>query len=331
MDIKLTIITTLVQSKSRKIQLDRFINYHIRLKCKIIIIKPEDVIINYNENNKNIQIISCSKNATQAEKFQLAYNNVTTPYISWVADDDFLSLDFSEKSINILDQYQNVAACNGLTIFQDENTGKRKNYVYSFEYYINGLKFKNIDISRAEILKFSAENYDSSVVHGVMRTNVFIEIIDFLDKNHVPTRWCDAILVFIIMMHGKIHYIKSISGIRSHDTRLLENDPNVYHKVEVQVTELIMDQKLINKLYDYYISLKGKISPKIVANILYYLLYSSRALENAREREYKKPKKYYMIMRSYLEVLKLRLFNSKINHDIKLAKKFMKKYSLKGN
>ncbi|MEA2019857.1 MAG: hypothetical protein U9N59_15605 [Campylobacterota bacterium] len=330
MENKLTIITTLVNANGRKIQIDRFINYHIRFNCKIIIVVPND-IKGISSEKENITIINCSKDTPVLKKFLLALEKTTTPYVSLIADDDFLGLDFTLKSIIAMDSNNYIVACDGLTIMKEEETGKRKEFLYSYKSYVNGIR-KKINVSRKHVFRFQAENFNPSVIHGIIRTNTVLEAMKLIDNLDIPVNFNDRVFLVVLMVNGNIHFINSVSGIRSYGVRIMHNDPKLFNKTEIRPDALILDDKTVNLLLNCYTLKTKKMSSIIKAEMLYFLIKSTNALTtNIDTKSFKyKIMRFYMTIKSQLTLLRLSLFNKKIKADIKLAEYFFKNYSIKG-
>lgn len=325
---KVTIFTTLVKNTSRENQIERFIKYHSRFNIKIIIIKPNDVYIRIDKllDMSNIKIIECSNQLNLAEKILLALNNITTPYIAWITDDDFTTIDFLEKSIKLMDKNNYIIACDGLTIFKEEKTAKRVNLLYSFESYKKG-SIKNINVPRKDVFRFQAENFNPAVVHGVIKKDIFQKAVEF--NINIPVNWGDRTFLAILMLYGNIHFVNAISNIRSHGTRLLTSNPTVHIKADLSPNKLIMNDELINKILNIYITEYKKISPTIKGEILYYLIKTTYIIDNTNENKLNKfLKKNYLKFLSFLEVKKMQLFNKQTREDLNFADLMLKKHPL---
>lgn len=326
---KITIFTTLVKNNTRKIQIERFIKYHSRYNINIVIIKPDDVNINIKKltsQYKDVKFIECTSNLNLAEKILLALENISTPYISWVTDDDFTSIDFIEKSINLMDNNDYIVACDGLTIFKEEKTTKRKNILYSFNSYKKGLK-KKINVPRKDVFRFHAENFNPAVVHGVVRKEAFLNAVNF--NVNIPVNWGDRTFVGVLILHGNIHFVNSIANIRSEGTRILSSEPSLHIKAEIKAHELIMDDKIINQLLDKYKSLYKGLSPVIKAEILYFILKTTYIIKDTKINNlFSKLKTKYLHTLSTIELIKMRLFNKKIREDLNVANYMLRNYPI---
>lgn len=326
---KITIFTTLVNNHTRKIQIERFIKYHSRYNLNIIIIKPNDVNIDikkFTYQYKNVKFIECSSTLNLAEKALLALKNISTPYISWVTDDDFTSIDFIEKAIDIMDNNNYVVACDGLTIFKEEKTSKRKNILYSFNSYRKGLK-KKINVPRKDVFRFHAENFNPAVIHGVVRKKAFLDAVNF--NLNIPINWGDRTFVGILILHGNIHFVDSIANIRSEGTRILSSEPSLHIKAEIKPNELIMDDKIVNQILDKYKSLYKGLSPVIKGEILYFILKTTYIIKDTNSSNiFSKLKIKYLYILSVVELIKMRLFNRKIREDLKVADYMLKNFPI---
>lgn len=323
----LTIITTLVNSGTtkRKIQIERFIKYHLRFNCQIFIIVPDDVNINIqNINYKKITFIHCKSSLSGLEKIYLALKNVSTKFVAWIADDDFLGLDFAKKAINIMNQNDNIAACSGMIIFFEENTIKRADILYSYKSYKRQLN-KPKDLYKNQNLKFHADNYHPGVVHAVVKTKALLNVFEFLNKFKMPVSFTDRTMVLIILMHEDIKYIKSLAGIRSFGTRITRHAPHLLNKVEIHPCEIVTYNNLIEKLMREYEKINGSIDFRIRSGIIYFLTIASNCIAPYKKNNFLEKINF---LKAYLEPYKLSLFNKQIKEDIILAKKLIKQYPL---
>lgn len=260
----------------------------------------------------------------------LSLKYVKTPYVSWIADDDFLGFDFAKKSISELDKHDYIAGCDGFMFFIEEETLKRQDIKYSYSSFKKGLK-ANINGHKGKRFRFQADYYHPGITHSVIKTNVITVALQFILDNHVPVNFADRIFVAIVMIYGDIKYINSVTNIRSFGTRIMHHNPNLFNKAQVGPRELIMDDNLIQKVLEYFENTNGKLSPGIKADILYFLMKSSKALNNYENKNIiDKFLDIFKFIDAYLTPLKMSLFNKNIKFEIKLAKKLMKEYSLKG-
>lgn len=330
---KLTIITTLVNSNSinRIIQIERFVKYHSRMDLRIIIVCPDDVEIPTLKAN-HLEIINCDHRLNVTEKVLLALKYVKTPYVSWIADDDFLGYDFAKKSISELDKHDYIAGCDGFMFFIEEGTLKRQDIKYSYNSFKKGLK-ANIDGHKGKRFRFQADYYHPGITHSVIRKDVIITALQFILDYKIPVNFADRIFVAIVMIYGDIKYVNSITNIRSFGTRIMHHNPSLFNKAEIGPRELIMHENIVKEVFNQYEKNHGNLTPGIKSDILYFLMKSSKAFNDYTDKttiKYKL-KQLYILICSYLEPTKLSLLNKEIRNDIKLVKKFMKEYSLKGN
>lgn len=126
---KLTIITTNLSSVGRENTLIWFLEYHKSFGTKIIV-GTSDLKIKENVSDK-FTIVRCSDTEPIHHKLIRLSKKVETPYLIWVADDDFTTENMLQKSCSILDKNENVVACDGLTIFFRETNLLRTNLSYS--------------------------------------------------------------------------------------------------------------------------------------------------------------------------------------------------------
>ena len=326
---KLIIITTLVKSETnnRKMQVERFVKYHLQFDCKIVIVVPDDVTVPILDHT-NVKIVPCKSSLYLTNKLLLALKEVTTQYVAWIADDDFLGLDFTKKAIELMDKNQNIISCDGMMIFKEEGTLKRANISYSYASYKRHLK-KADDLLVSENLKFHADNYHPGAIHTVAKSDVIRNTLNFLSKYDIPAAFGDRIYFLMMLMHGDIRYIKSISNIRSHGTRIMEHNPKLFNKTKIRPGEIIMYDEIIKDLIDEYKKINNTMNFRIKSGIMYFILIASKCMTPPRKEPFfqKLYKKYETIM-AYIEPIRLSLFHKQIKKDIELAERYMQRYPL---
>ncbi len=328
---KLTIITTLVKSESenRKVQSHRFIEYHLRFGCEVIVVCPDNVNIDIAPNPK-LLILDCRANLGVTEKLLLALDAVATPYVAWIADDDFMLKDFAFKALKELDSNDKIAGCDAFIFFLEEKSLRRSNIPYSFLTYKYGLKRKEHD-HKGRRFRFQAEYYHPGVIHGVMRKEIMKSAMQFLLDNKVPIRFGDKIFVALTLMHGDIKFIHTVSNIRSHGTRVMLHNASLFYKSEVNHRQLMMYDEIINAVLNYFENLHGTMTPGIKSEILYFLMRASGGLNSYMNKSsfWYRLKAMSIFVEAYIEPLRLSLFNTLIAQEIKVVKTYMKRYALR--
>lgn len=321
----MTIVTSLLPNIGREDSFNRFVEYHSNY-CKVIVVLTFDNPIRESDY-PHIVFIRCENDKIDYYKIDLALKQVDTPYVAWVNDDDFIGFDFVNKAIGEMDNNENIVACDGLSIFFNEIDVKRVQPLYTFIQYKKGLSFQKRDRLKDEnAFRFYGDHFNAMIFHGVYRKEVLSKTVKVCLELKKPIRWDDNIFIGYVLTQGEIKYIKSISGIRSADTRIMDCAPSYYIDSQIQKKELILDNESIEYIENTAIKKHGKLTSQMRASILYYFIFSSGALKSSSKLN-KLAKLFYKIA-SLSEFQLMCLSNRHIKKDIMEIQSLMKKYPI---
>ncbi len=316
-----TLLTTIVRGVGRDNAIERWIAFHRKFGVPLIVVG--DLEGKYRDFQDNIQFIRTENSLSVASKLLLGLENVVTPYVAWVADDDFILGMMLEKSVAILQAHKEIAACDGLNIFLKEGTGKRAYPSYSVKQFI-ALRRTRVSGLNEHIMAH-AENFAPLALHGVVRTEALQEAISIGSK--VPVRWGDNVCMAIVLSKGRIAMVPSISNIRSHATRILEHAKSFHTDADIPKEALVLDRPIKEKILA---SFGAEIQPSLHAAVEYFLLRSSGGLSFTKtpNRLVTKLSRYWLSLCGYFYFIYWYLSNNRIRNEIMQIRKLVREYPL---
>jgi glycosyltransferase domain-containing protein len=325
---KITLITTTIDIQGRQNAIRRFIEYHREFGLRIIIGVEDasyEALRGY-QSEESVSLVTFRKDLGVFEKLVELCKRVDTPYLAWVADDDFMTYQMIELSCKKLDSDEGIVACDGLNVFLNEKSTHRSNYEYSFRQYINIRRFnKHIKNELVTRVLVHAHNFNPMLLHGVMRTRVFSEVVEEVQDS--PIKWGDNISVLKVLSEGSVAMIPTASNIRSAGTRIMSNCPEKYNQSGIKKTDLVFDEATRNRFYAKYQSI-DELTPQLKSAIDYFFLTTSRALPvDFRASEFEKK-----FLRLSLKILSFITFSwflftqTNVRRNIKVIKRLMKRY-----
>jgi hypothetical protein len=268
-----TLLTTVVRGVGRENAIKRWIEFHSQFGIPLVVVgdlSEEDVV-----SSSCVRLISTDNSLSLDEKMWLGLKNVHTPYVAWVADDDFILGMMLEEATATLLCDKEVVACDGMNIFVEERTGKRVNQAYSVKQFIALRRAKGGGM-RERLIAY-AENFAPMALHGLLRKEVLEEAVSMGSK--VPARWGDNVCMAVVLSKGRIAMMSGISNIRSHGTRIIVHAKALHFDSDIPKEALILDRSLKEKLLSLFFA---ETTPKLYAAVEYYLLRSSGAFSGSQ-------------------------------------------------
>jgi len=317
---QITIITSTLQGIGRENAIHRFLEYHQDFGVKILV-GVSDQSSFQGKYEKNVEFFEFEDSETIQTKLLSLSRKVETPYLAWVADDDFITGRMLASSCLVLNEQQDVVACDGLSVFFKEDDCQRVNVNYSYGSFVKLKKAskKKANLNLEDRLKLNAEHFHPMVMHGVIRKDVFTSLL--INSNDIPVRWFDNYAVAKILSHGNILMLDSISNVRSAGTRIMDGNPECHMTPEIPKLDLVLNENFYKNIYDE-ITMRFVVTPSIKAAMDYFLLVSSGALNINRR---KKIFNVYLMLRSRIAFL---ILSRGVRLDIKKIKTMMKRYPI---
>jgi len=217
---KITILILTDSSKSPYI--DRCIQYHQDLGCKIIIIDTSKKILNINHNN--VKVIQCSKKDLY-QRLKFGVSKINSKYLLWLGDDDFLIKKTFFKCLKLLNKKKYNMIQGQYSKFYEKNFRLED---YNSNYFFYNLKNYN----KFQNTKYAIENFYYSFKtfnpHAILNKVLFEQSIDFFlkHKNFKPFAYFDKIMSIFFLIKGKSHLINDLYQLRSFGTGLWQNKEN---------------------------------------------------------------------------------------------------------
>jgi len=263
-------ITILILTDSSKSQfINRCIQYHHDLGCKIIVIDSSKKILNTNFDN--VKVIQCFKKDLYY-RLKFGILNISSKYILWLGDDDFLIKKTFLRCSKLL-KNKNYNMIQGQYLKFSEKKFKLEDYNSNYFFYNlrNFKKFQNT--------KYAIENFYYSFkifnAHAIFNKVLFKKAVDFFlkYKNFKPFAYFDKVMAIFFLIEGKSLLIDDLYQLRSYGTGLWQNKKNYIKNknsyfFSSNIFDLIIELKK-NKFLKEMIS--KKISPqswiKFISNV----------------------------------------------------------------
>jgi len=275
----ITLITTVTPGRKFDQTLCRSIQYHSQfmriLVCGLAECNLDILVKDY---SRATALLSDSDDI--CDKLRICLDSVKTPYVIWVADDDFTGEDYIKKSITVLNQYDQAVGTDGIGLFFNEGSAKlTTNITYnidSIEFFISSYKKSLSPLKKfSERMLLQARRFSAASVHGIMRTKIMKKVfhLPLMLRTDIPVRWRDNITVFLVLLHGGVLPIRKIAYIRSEGTRRLD----LCHAPEIEKKFLVKDEELFNN-FRGLLEMHGLNAPEDHAAAMTYFMQSSGAI-----------------------------------------------------
>lgn len=217
---KITILILTDSSKSPFI--NRCIQYHNNLGCKIVVIDSSKKILNSSYNN--VKVIQCLKKDLY-QRLKFGVSNINSKYLLWLGDDDFLIKKTFLRCLKLLNKKNyNMIQGQYLKFYEKKFELEDYNSNYFFYNLKNYKKFQNT--------KYAIENFYHSFKtfnpHAVLNKNLFKKAVDFFlkNKNFKPFAYFDKVMSIFFLVEGKSYLINDLYQLRSFGTGLWQNKKN---------------------------------------------------------------------------------------------------------
>lgn len=247
---------------TRTKELERKIEYFSNSKFKIIMIGQTDKYEKLRKlkkinNVQNLKIL-ISKNKYPGEKVLEAEKIIDTEYMIFLGDDDFITFDYLEKAIKILDKNKNVHVVDCFTTkfkFNESNNSLIFFNNYMIDYYLF-LKRNNFNLKGGNLFERinKLENcFNPNLHHCVVRKNTFYFSLKTIQNNKASDvlNYYDKIFFLLFLLKGDIYFLDLHGYIRQVENSLREkNLPDKYFlKKKLFLEDFLNDNNVLNYLY----------------------------------------------------------------------------------
>jgi hypothetical protein len=217
------------------------------------------------------------------DKLRVCINEVQTPYVIWVPDDDFTTEDYLRESVALLDEVSEAIGTDGIGVFFNEHSGSlaysHLNYnMDSIEFFLSSYSKSYSPLSSfKERILLQARRFSPAIIHGVMRTEVMKGLLSepLLFRKDIPVTWGDNIAVFLLMIYGGVLPLRKLAYIRSKGTQIF--DPQISHLPDLEKKFLVTDEELFSNFREV-LKVHGLDAPEDYAAAILYFLHTSRAI-----------------------------------------------------
>jgi len=275
----ITLITTVTPGRKFDQTLHRSIQYHSQfmriLVCGLAECNLDILVKDY---SRATALLSDSDDC--CDKLRICLDSVETPYVIWVADDDFTGEDYIKKSITVLNHYDQAVGTDGIGLYFKEGSAKlttNLNYnIDSIEFFISSYEKSLSPLKKfSERMLLQVKRFSPAYAHGIMRTKIMKKVfhLPLMLRTDIPARWWDNIFVFLVLLHGSVLPIRKIAYIRSEGTRRLD----LSYAPEIEKKFLVKDEELFNN-FRGLLEMHGLNAPEDHAAAMTYFMQSSGAI-----------------------------------------------------
>lgn len=244
---KLSIIVTSQRGRLKyRNRVLKYLNKEISRTINIILVTElNDLRVKYD----NVTIVKSKYNSVY-DKILIAQKKVKTPYVAWLADDDFYTKEYLEKAVDYLDNNPNCDCVDSFAVrFMknfDINLGDYciPQYLWLQKNY--KLLKKNSSFEKKTLFLDKFHTCGTSI-HSVSRNKIFKSYINNFVKYKFLRRakYGDKIFVFFCYLNGYIHHLFLIGHIRQDFDNW--SSKNLYLKRD-SFEEIINNKKAIDFL-----------------------------------------------------------------------------------
>lgn len=322
-DITLIITSQKNRAKYRN-RLLKYINDEISNKIKVILITEMKTLkVKY----KNVKVIKSIVNTFHYKLFT-AQKIVNTKYVAWLADDDFFTKEYLEKSVEYLNDNPKCSCVDAFALRFNKNSQiNLEDYCIPQYLWLQKNKKTLIKSNSFEKRIFYLDKHDTcgTSVHGVCRNKIFGEFVKTMQKNSFlnKIKYGDKIFVFLMYLNGYIKHLFLVGQLRKdfenqsekkvkYEKKKFENI--IYNKEALKYLSIKLKKKNVSNkknftFLKFYEKIKSKERNKVKFNFFFkvrlgnYLISNYSALKfyilnfkilNDFNKEFKKIKKNYI-------------------------------------
>jgi len=292
-------ITLIITSqKNRAKYRDRLLKYiHDEISNKIRIILVTEMKT-FKVKYKNVKVIKSTINTFHYKLFT-AQKIVNTKYVAWLADDDFYTKEYLEKSLEYLNNNPKCNCVDAFALRFNKNSQiKLEDYCITQYLWIQKNKKTPIKSNSFDKRIFYLDKHSTcgTSIHGVCRNKIFGEFVKTMQKNPFlnKIKYGDKIFVFLMYLNGYIKYLflvghlrkdfENISNIEVKNEK--EKFENIIYNTEAlnylnnKLKKKIMNNKRNTTFFEFYEKIKSKESSKVRLNFFLKLRLGNYLISN---------------------------------------------------
>lgn len=262
MNIQEKITILILFHRSRVKELKKKIEYFSNTKFKILMLGQMDNPHELRElikikNIKNLRLV-ISKNQYPGEKQLEAESLIDTEYMIFLGDDDFVTFDYLEKSIKILDEKKNVHVVDCFTTKFKINESEQSliflnNYMINYYFFFKRKNFYLKGDDLFERINKLQNSYNPNLHHCVVRKSTFYFSLKTIQNNtHCDVlNYYDKLFFLLFLLKGDIYFLNIHGYVRQVENSLRAGYlPEKYFlKNKKFLNDFLNDQIALDYLY----------------------------------------------------------------------------------
>ena len=205
-------LTLIVTARERRNTLPRVLEYYKGFKGRIILLDGSSSRWDLIDNYDHIEYMHLP-NKTWMEKMVTVLNEIDTPYVAKVCDDDLIFLHALPTMVDFLNNNPEYATVAGQEISLLDSHFEYETYEYLLE--VNQQDHFDDPVKRMEFYW----TYFNCKIHSVAKTETQLEVYQFMLDNPdiYAIRFFDKIWSLIFASRGKLAVLPVLSNMRSRE------------------------------------------------------------------------------------------------------------------
>ena len=209
-------LTIIITARERRSTLPRALEYYKGFKGRIILVDGSSSRWDLIDNYDHVEYMHLP-DKTWMEKMVTVLNEITTPYVAKVCDDDLIFLHALPMKVDFLNNNSEY-----VTVAGQEISLLDSHFEYeTFEYIIEANLKDRFD-DPLDRMSFYWNHFNSKI-HSLSRTKTQLEVYQFMQDNPelYAIRFFDKIWTLIFASRGKLAVLPVLSNMRSRESLVM--------------------------------------------------------------------------------------------------------------
>jgi len=287
-------LTIIITAKSRRSTLPRCLEYYKGFTGRIILLDGSSTRWDLISGYDHVEYVHMP-DTPWIDKTIHVLNSVTTPYVIWIPDDDFLLLHSIPVMVKFLNDNPDYVSVTGQEVglydrlvevdhdAKINHWGKIFEYE-TYEYILEANMTAHFDDLEQRLWFYWT--YFNSKVHSIIRTDVKLSIYRFMidNPNLFAIRFFDKLWTFIAACQGKLAVLPVLSTARSRESIVMEEAVVLKSGMQNETkSHLQFGTDFLNVDWSPLQELAGGVSAKFLQEIHHNLSSQNYKLQAFRE------------------------------------------------
>ena len=231
-------LTIIITAKNRRSTLPRCLEYYKGFTGRIILLDDSSTRWNLISGYDHVEYVYMPDTPWIDKKIHVL-NSVTTPYVIWIPDDDFLFLHSIPVMVKFLNDNPDYVSVTGqdVGLYEERRLGDwaftarthlvhywhwQKSFEYeTYAYILEANMTAQLDDLEQRLWFYWT--YFNCKVHSIIRTDVKLSIYRFMIDNPdlFAIRFFDKVWTFIAACQGKLAVLPVLSTARSRESKVM--------------------------------------------------------------------------------------------------------------